>query len=308
MKIIITENQLKRLINEGLADDSEFQEMVKSWEGSVIDPKTKLHVTYDDETMRPVSSSKQVQGTMTIGYGTTKSIYPDMKPGEKIPETKAEKLLRLGIQKEENNVKRLIPSYDSLPRYVRMALLNAKYRGDLGPKTIKLINDGNWDQVSKEYLTHPNYTNPGNLRGVVIRMKSNADAFQKYAKELKKGEKEIKNVEKEKEPKDSQQKDNCTKYKLSDINWIKCRLYNKKAYAGKTVDTDFVNIRTTPEVNDGYISNKITTVKNPQYIGIVKGVEKKGLDRWLYIELDPSLGVDEKYGWTNYKYTSVPTV
>ena len=102
----------------------------------------------------------------------------------KISEKEAENLLTKGIQKIESDVKRRIPKYDSYPRYIQMAIMNASYRGDLGPATIKLINQGAWNKVSKEYLNHPNYINPGNLRGVVKRMKSNADAFNRYAKEL----------------------------------------------------------------------------------------------------------------------------
>jgi len=157
MKIIITESQLKLITEDTLSDDEEFKELVRGWEGKVIDPITKKHITYDDVTMRPVTSSKQIQGTMTIGYGTTMSVYPQMKVGERISDSKANQLLELGIKKEENEVKRLIPKYDQYPRYVRMALLNAKYRGDLGPATIKLINQNKWGFVSKEYLNHPNF-------------------------------------------------------------------------------------------------------------------------------------------------------
>ena len=185
MKIIITESQLKLITEDTLSDDEGFKDLVKGWEGKVIDPVTKKHITYDDVTMKPVTSSKQIQGTMTIGYGTTRSIYPQMKVGERISDSKANQLLELGIKKEENEVRRLIPKYDKYPRYVRIALLNAKYRGDLGPATIKLINQNKWSIVSKEYLNHPNYKNPGKYPGVVKRMKSNADAFDRYAKELK---------------------------------------------------------------------------------------------------------------------------
>ena len=184
MKIIITESQYKMLIMESasLADDPEFQEMVKEWEGSVIDPKTELHITYDDATGKKIDKGQILVGTLTIGYGTTKDVYPAMSPGEKIGEKKAVDFLKKGIRDNEDIVRDLVKKYDSYPKYVRIALLNAKYRGDLGPDTIELINQGKWGQVSKEYLDHPNYKNPGKYPGVVKRMKSNADAFDKYAK------------------------------------------------------------------------------------------------------------------------------
>jgi GH24 family phage-related lysozyme (muramidase) len=188
MKILITETQYKLLLNESssLVNDAEFQNMVKKFEGSV---KTKdgKHITYDDKTSKPVVKPSQLQGTLTIGYGTTKAVYPEMKVGEKISEPKATDLLKRGIEKIENKTRSLIPKYDSFPKYVKIAIMNARYRGDLGPKTIELINKGKCSIVSKEYLNHPNYKNPGNMTGVVKRMKSNADAFDKYAKEVKGG-------------------------------------------------------------------------------------------------------------------------
>jgi len=185
MRIILTESQLKLITEASLAYDEEFKKLVRDWEGKVIDPTTKNHITYDDKTMKPVKSSKQVRGTMTIGYGTTTDVYPEMKPGETITEPQANELLTKGITMKEDEVRRLIPNYDKYPRYVKAALLNSKYRGDLGPKTITLINQGKWGSVSTEYLNHPNYTNPGKFPGVVARMKSNGDAFDRYARELK---------------------------------------------------------------------------------------------------------------------------
>jgi GH24 family phage-related lysozyme (muramidase) len=188
MKIIITESQYRFLLKESstLYDDPEFLELIKGYEGSV---KTKdgKHITYDDVTSKPVVNPSQLQGTLTIGYGTTRAVYPEMKVGEKISEPKATELLKKGVEKIENKVKTLIPNYENFPKYVRLAIMNAKYRGDLGPKTIELINQGKWSQVSKEYLEHKNYKNPGNMTGVVKRMKANADAFDKYAEELKNG-------------------------------------------------------------------------------------------------------------------------
>ena len=118
MKILITESQLKLITEASLAYDEEFKKLVRDWEGKVIDPTTKNHITYDDETMKPVKSSKQVRGTMTIGYGTTKDVYPDMKPGQTITEPQANELLAKGITMKEDEVRRLIPNYDKYPRYV----------------------------------------------------------------------------------------------------------------------------------------------------------------------------------------------
>lgn len=249
MKIIITESQLKLITEDTLSDDEGFKELVKGWEGKVIDPVTKKHITYDDVTMKPVTSPKQIQGTMTIGYGTTRSVYPQMKVGERISDSKANQLLELGIKKEENEVRRLVPKYDQYPRYVKIALLNAKYRGDLGPATIKLINQNKWNLVSKEYLNHPNYKNPGRYPGVVKRMKSNADAFDRYAKELK-GVKTptpkkpvVKSSESEKQrclkmqPLEAAKRPECDKYFKSNYHMNYGYDFSKDFYVVKSGDT-----------------------------------------------------------------------
>ena len=230
MKIIITELQLKKLIMESasLADDPEFQEMVKEWEGSVIDTKTGLHITYDDATGKKVDKGQILVGTLTIGYGTTKDVYPAMSPGEKIGEKKAVDFLKKGIRDNEDIVRDLVKKYDSYPKYVRIALLNAKYRGDLGPDTIELINQGKWGQVSKEYLDHPNYKNPGKYPGVVKRMKSNADAFDKYAKEVK-GSGEIKKSEPSSNKETEEQR--CKKMQPKELVYhSECDKYFKNDY------------------------------------------------------------------------------
>lgn len=249
MKIIITESQLKLITEDTLSDDEGFKDLVKGWEGKVIDPVTKKHITYDDVTMKPVTSPKQIQGTMTIGYGTTRAIYPQMKVGERISDVRANQLLELGIKKVENEVRRLIPKYDQFPRYVRMALLNAKYRADLGPATIKLINQNKWSIVSKEYLNHSNYKNPGKYPGVVKRMKSNADAFDRYAKELK-GVKSpvvkkpvVKTSETEKqrclrmEPLEAAKRPECDKYFKSNYHMNYGYDFSKDFYVVKYGDT-----------------------------------------------------------------------
>ena len=249
MKIIITESQLKLITEDTLSDDEGFKDLVKGWEGKVIDPVTKKHITYDDVTMKPVTSPKQIQGTMTIGYGTTRAIYPQMKVGERISDVRANQLLELGIKKVENEVRRLIPKYDQFPRYVRMALLNAKYRADLGPATIKLINQNKWSIVSKEYLNHSNYKNPGKYPGVVKRMKSNADAFDRYDKELK-GVKSpvvkkpvVKTSETEKqrclrmEPLEAAKRPECDKYFKSNYHMNYGYDFSKDFYVVKYGDT-----------------------------------------------------------------------
>jgi GH24 family phage-related lysozyme (muramidase) len=269
--------RLKSLLSESLVDDPEFREKVKEWEGKVTD-ENGLHVTYDDATMRPVKSPKQVQGVVTIGYGTTKSIYPQLKPGMKISEKQAESLLTKGIQKIESDVKRRIPKYNSYPKYIQMAIMNASYRGDLGPATIKLINSGQWNKVSKEYLNHPNYINPGNLRGVVTRMKSNADAFDRYAAELA-----------GKTSKDA--------YGHGE----QYMTIGKTVYPRKTSKHDYANVRNEPIINNGIVNNIIATIQWPNPVGVAK---KKKTDNqmmtWYYVELPKNVSLLHDHGWVRF--------
>lgn len=269
---------LKNLIFESLADDTEFRDKVKEWEGAVT--VKGQHVTYDDATMKPVTSPSQLQGVLTIGYGTTKSVYPQLKPGMKISEKTAEDLLTRGIQKIENDVRRRLPKYDSYPKYVQIAIMNASYRGDLGPATIKLINQGQWDSVSKEYLNHPNYTNPGNMTGVVKRMKSNADAFSQYATELK-------------QPAPS---GNSSGYSMK----------GKTLYPVNSSKTNFTNVRNEPVINNGLVDNIIAVIKWPNPVGVVKAdkYDSQGM-HWYYVELPKTVSLAHNYGWVRFDAVTI---
>lgn len=93
-------------------------------------------------------------------------------------------LFDVDVKIKTNLAKRKIPKYDTFPLYVKSAIINAFYRGDIGKKTIALINKGDWKNVSAQYLNHKNAkTRPLQIQR---RMKSNALAFDKYSLELKK--------------------------------------------------------------------------------------------------------------------------
>lgn len=257
--------RLKNILTEAtLATDVDFREKVKSWEGpGPVDSKNN-HLAYDDANPSvPAKPGSPVQGTLTIGYGTTKTVLPDLKPGMKISAAKAEQLLTKGIAEHETKARRLVPKYDSYPAYVREAILNAIYRGDLGPKTISAINSGEWSKVSKLYLQHPNYTNPGKFTGVVKRMKSNADAFDRYAVELKPA-KPIKPVQ---------------------TSWVGKTLY---ALPG---DPGYATVRDEDYVNNGFINNIVKRVWFPQPIGVVQRAQT-GQDgkTWYYVKLSDGSG------------------
>ena len=192
MKIIITENQYK-LLMEGMADDQVFRDTIKGYESTVTDPNGK-HYTFDDKDPKNPktfvkSSTDKKGGTLTIGWGHTGN---EAKVGNKISNSKAEELLTSDITKEENKAKTIFPKYSSYPKYVQRALVNSVYRGEAksGYKWVKSINSGNWRTAAKQYLEgwdidFSKADDPKYKGGVADRMKTNQEAFEKYAEELK---------------------------------------------------------------------------------------------------------------------------
>ena len=74
--------------------------------------------------------------------------------------------------------------WDNLPQWVRAAMVNGMFRGDLGPDTRGFIRAGSWDPdntgdnaVSREYRNHTNWTDRG---GVGARMRRNERRFLIY--------------------------------------------------------------------------------------------------------------------------------
>jgi GH24 family phage-related lysozyme (muramidase) len=256
--------RLKYLLSEAtLASDTDFREKVKSWEGPGPVDANNNHLAYDDANPSvPAKPGAPVQGTLTIGYGTTAVVLPNLKPGMKISPQKAEQLLTKGIAEHEAKARRLVSKYDTYPAYVREAILNAIYRGDLGPKTIAAINKGQWDDVSVMYLQHPNYTNPGKFPGVVKRMKSNADAFNRYAKEL-----------------------NPSEAKPAQTSWVGKTLYPLPG------DPGYANVRDEDYVNNGFINNVVSRVWFPKPIGVIQKAQT-GQDgkKWYYVKLADGSG------------------
>ena len=107
---------------------------------------------------------------------------------EELTEEEIYTLFAFDIQKHTDRARGKIHQFDTFPVYVQTALVNAFYRGDIGPKTIALINNGRWEDVTSEYLNHKGYRDADrrDLPGIRKRMNFNADEFRKYAEELNK--------------------------------------------------------------------------------------------------------------------------
>jgi GH24 family phage-related lysozyme (muramidase) len=318
MKIIITESQL-RLLTEAasLADDEDFRETIKSYENEVVNSSGKHYVFDDADPKNPktfVSApNKKRGGTLTIGWGHT---GPEAKIGNVITKAKAEQLLTSDIKNEENKTKTLFPKYDTYPLYVRKALVNSVYRGEAkkGYKWVEAINAGNWEDAATKYLQgwdidFSQAKNPKYKGGVADRMVTNQDAFKKYAQELKSKTKP------QQTPQDNPKSDKKKTYSefSGDIpadadykTWDRLYHINKMAYPAKTRDTDYINLRYTPEVNDGFIDNKIGMVKYPNPIGIIKDIKYPTQnDKWFYVKLDSSVDAEDDYAWVSAKYVTL---
>ena len=317
MKIIITESQL-RLLTEAasLAGDEDFRETIKSYENEVTNSSGKHYVFDDKDPKNPKTfvnaSSKKRGGTLTIGWGHT---GPEAKIGNIITKSKAEQLLTSDIQKEENKTKSLFPKYDNYPLYVRKALVNSVYRGEAkkGYKWVEAINAGNWEDAATKYLQgwdidFSQAKNPKYKGGVADRMVSNQEAFKKYAKELK---------SKTKPQQTSQDKPKSDKKTYTEFSgdipadvdyktWEKLYYVNKVVYPTKRSDTDYVNLRYTPEVNNGFIDNKIGMVKWPNPVGVIKAIKDVTQnDKWYYVKLDPTVDAEDDYAWVSSEYVSL---
>lgn len=156
---------------------------ISHWEG-------KRNSVYTDTDGKPTigighhltgtDQDKKIFGAL---FGKTVN-YDDVLSGkQKLTDAQVEKLFNFDVKSKEKYAASKIPDYNSFPQPVKNAIINALYRGDLGPSTIKKINDKKWKDVSKEYLNHTNAkTGPDQIKR---RMKTNAHAFDQYAKEIK---------------------------------------------------------------------------------------------------------------------------
>ena len=112
----------------------------------------------------------------------------------------------------EDRTRKLVPDYDNLPQDLQLRLLDSTYRGGLSgsPKTLKLINSGNWDEASKEFLDNNEYrSSKENGTGVFGRMEDTAAAMKSYGSQSKQ-------VEALKEVPPNDIKDNIPKITLKD--------------------------------------------------------------------------------------------
>jgi GH24 family phage-related lysozyme (muramidase) len=155
------------------------EQVLMSYENSKDNPKGG----YDKAQGRWYPHRSLEGGSDTIAYGHKLLPGEDFSKG--ITDEEAVTLLRQDIAKREVAIRKALPTYDSLPQYVKNGIISAWYRGDLGPKatpkTMALMKAGDWSQAATEYLNSRDFKT--GFAGVKKRMQDNADAFTKFASE-----------------------------------------------------------------------------------------------------------------------------
>ena len=111
----------------------------------------------------------------SIGYGRFGA-----NEGDTITQEQADNNLEEDINTRLDAINKNIPGFDDMPLEVRKNMLGSWYRGSLSgsPKTIRLINEGNYEKASKEFLNNDEYKNPKTAPGIKKRMEATAKAIR----------------------------------------------------------------------------------------------------------------------------------
>jgi GH24 family phage-related lysozyme (muramidase) len=149
---------------------------------------------------------EDTRGIKTVGVGfnmeqpDARAIFKRYLPGvsfddiysgkSSLTEPQANQLFQGALQEKVQTTKRLFPNYEKYPGDVKTALVNGVFRGEFksSDKTVKHINNDEWDMVPNEYLNRADYraSKPGRDGGIKKRMDYNANIFRGYAERLMK--------------------------------------------------------------------------------------------------------------------------
>ena len=133
---------------------------------------------YDKERKRWFPHRSIEGGTPTIAYGHKMKQSEDFASG--ITDSEAQDLLLKDVRIKIDDLKHKIKNFDSLPSTIKIASINAMFRGDMGHKTMALLSQNQFSNAAKEYLNHAEYRTTHNP-GVKKRMEWNAAVFKKAA-------------------------------------------------------------------------------------------------------------------------------
>lgn len=156
----------------------ESESLVKSKAANVIkafeNQKTNPRGGYNKSLKKWFPHKSLEGGADTIAYGHKVQPGENFKDG--LTDSEAEQLLEKDIQKKIDNARSSMKNFDSFPLTVKIATINAMFRGDIGPKTMALLNQNKFLDAAKEYLNHREYKTTKSA-GVRKRMDWNAKVF-----------------------------------------------------------------------------------------------------------------------------------
>ena len=149
-----------------LASTDEFTKQIIKDEGKPFLKATKV---FDDEK------------NFTIGYGRNNA---NVKEGDTITQEQAEKFLAEDIEVRLKEIQRLIPRFATFPKELQLALFSEYYRGSIrqSPKTVKLINQGRYQEAAGEFLDNEEYrtAEEKGKSGIIGRMQEVFDELNKF--------------------------------------------------------------------------------------------------------------------------------
>lgn len=162
----------------GIGDESQLVtkaiNVIKAFENSKANPKGG----YNKKLGKWFPHKSLEGGSDTIAYGH--KILPGENFSKGLTDNEAERLLEKDIRAKISLAKSRIKNFDSLPLTVKIATINALFRGDMGPKTMTLLSQNKFDQAAREYLNHREYRTTKN-QGVKKRMDWNYNVIKSAA-------------------------------------------------------------------------------------------------------------------------------
>jgi len=152
---------------------------ISQWEGL----RTKMYKDHAGYTTigigHHLNGSESDRNLIKSLFGGSVDYDALLNGSQTLTKDQVEKLFNVDVKIKEKLASKLIPDYARFDKPTQNAIVNALYRGDLGPKTIKLINAKEWKRAAAEYLNHSNAKS--GPEQVKRRMKTNAALFYRNA-------------------------------------------------------------------------------------------------------------------------------
>jgi GH24 family phage-related lysozyme (muramidase) len=143
---------------------------------------------------RPGYAYRDHKGNLTVGVGhlvTRNDPVLKRVAGENynvivsgrtpLSDRQMQQLFDHDVQSKVSLAKRKLGNFDNLPKSTQNAIVDGFFRGDLSgsPKTLKLMNSGDFKSAAIEYLNNKEYRESKKAKtGVAPRMERNANIFR----------------------------------------------------------------------------------------------------------------------------------